>query len=431
MILIAAIVLFCLIGSFFCSLSEAALYSISRARIETLRRQGHKSGEVLASLRDEMDSTIAAILILATTINTGAAAWVGGLVVERFGDIWLGAFTGVFTFAILTVGEIVPKNLGYKYANQVAPVVAWPIRVMIWVFWPLVRISTAFTALFGQRARLAPVPEDDIISLVSMSVQEGGIRTQEARWVANALHLDKVSAKDLMTPARVVRRVSADMPLKMTSPDADVWRFSRLPVFDAADPGSIVGVLERRTVFHALVTSTAEGLMRDHMKPAVFVEESAAAHALLDLFIKQRTHLFCVKNAKGRWTGIVTLEDVLEALLGQEIVGEQDLYVDMQVAAKESEHAQQLGADLREAGGVIEVVVVLAGSALAGRALRDAGLPHDVVVGTIVRGGVVVVPRGESVLIPGDRVTLIGKKDDVERARRELSQPAAPTERTP
>ncbi|MBI3297812.1 MAG: DUF21 domain-containing protein [Elusimicrobia bacterium] len=428
---LGALVLVCLAASFFASLAEAALYSIGRARIETLRRQGHGSGAILAALRDNIDAPIAAILILNTSVNTGAAAWVGVLALERFGEGGLAWFTGFFALSILIFGELIPKNLGYKYANQAAPLVAWPIRVLVWVLWPLVKVSAAFTALFGSRARLAPVPEDDIISLATMSMQGGGIRTQEAKWVVNALHLDKLTARDIMTPALVVWRVSAEMPLSMAAPEAEVWRFSRIPVYAGSDDVHIVGVVERRRVFQELVTGGGERTIRELMSPPVFVDEELRAHALLDMFIKSRTHLFCVRKADGRWSGIVSLEDVLEALLGQEIVGEQDMFEDMQHAAREAERAHSLSAEIKEGGGVIERAVVAAGAGLAGRLLREAGLPREVVIGTIVRGGTVIVPHGETRLLPGDKVTLIGKKDDVQRALRGLTEPAALTEPMP
>ncbi|MBI2362542.1 MAG: DUF21 domain-containing protein [Elusimicrobia bacterium] len=431
MLLLSALVFLCLAGSFSCSLAEAALYSISRARIETLRRQNHPSAAVLAGLRDHIDAPIAAILILNTAINTGVSAWLGALVGERYGDAALGIFTGLFTFGILMVGEIVPKNLGFKYANHVAPLVAWPVQAAVWLLWPLVKAITLLTGLFGQNARLAPVPEDDIISLADMSLKAGGIRSQEARWVVNALHLDKLCARDLMTPALVVWRVAADMPLKMAAPEADAWRFSRIPVFDPADDAKIIGVVQRRKVFQELVSGGSERLMRELMEPAFFVEDALPAHALLDMFIRQRNHLFCVRDGPGRWLGIVTLEDVLEALLGTEIVGEQDIHDDMQQAAKDIEHTQALAAELKAAGARMEVVSVERGAPLAGRSLKDAGLPKGVVVATIMRRGAIVVPHGRTRLVPGDKVTLMGKSDDVERALASLIKPAATTEPTP
>ena len=432
MVLLLSLVILCVVGSAFFSLAEAALYSISRARIETLRRQKLPSAEVLAALRENMDEPIVAILIGNTAINTGVAALIGAAAAERFGGASLGLFTAAFAFAVLVIGEIIPKNLGFQFANVVAPYMAYPIRVLVFLLWPLIRASKAVTGLFGAQARIAQVPKDDIISLADMSLKGGGIRSQEARWVVNALHLDKLTARDIMTPALVVMRVAADMPLKMAAPEAEVWRYSRLPVFEPADDARIIGVVERRRVFQDLVAGNGEKPMSELMRPVVFVEESLPAHTLLDQFVKQRDHLFCVRDAAGRWTGIVSLEDVLEALLGQEIVGEQDLYDDMQQAAAEAQRTQALAADLKAAGALIEVVPVEKGAALAGKALKDAALPAGVVVGTIVRRGLVVVPHGKTRLLAGDRVTLIGKKDDVETAKRSLMAapahaPGAPT----
>lgn len=426
MLVLLLLVLLCVVGSAFFSLAEASLYSISRARIETLRRQGHRSAGVLSGLRDNMDEPIAAILIGNTAVNTGVAALIGAAASQVFEGRALWAFTGAFALAVLIVGEIVPKNLGFQSANVLAPYLAWPVRALVTALWPLIWASKVVTRMFGSNVRLAQVPKDDIISLADMSLKGGGIRSQEARWVVNALHLDKLTARDIMTPALVVMRVAADMPLKMAAPEAEVWRYSRLPVFEPTDDAKILGVVERRKVFQELVAGGGEKPMSELSRPAVFVEETLPAHTLLDQFIKQRTHLFCVRDLQGRWTGIVTLEDVLEALLGQEIVGEQDLYEDMQQAAREARQTQALAEDLKAAGALIEVVPVEKGAALAGKSLKDAALPSGVVVGTIMRRGLVVVPHGKTRLMPGDRVTLIGKKDDVETARRGLTAAPVP-----
>ncbi|MBI5597307.1 MAG: DUF21 domain-containing protein [Elusimicrobia bacterium] len=431
MVLFALLVAVSIAGAFFTSLAEASLYSISRARIETLRRLRHPSGEVLARLRDDIDRPVATLLILNTAFEAGAAAWVGAAAAAAFGEAWIGLVSAGFTLAVIVIGELLPKSLGIKHAHTVAPAVARPLAAVIWAMGPLVRVCVAVTDLFGKHQRLAPVPEDDIISLADMSLKAGGIRSQEARWVVNALHLDKLSARDLMTPALVVWRVAADMPLKMAAPEADMWRFSRIPVYDPADDARIIGVVERRKVFQELVAGGGERTVRELMLEAVFVEDSLPAHALLDMFVKGRKHLFCVKDSAGRWLGIVTLEDVLEALLGLEIVGEQDIHDDMQQAAKDIEHTQALAAELKAAGARMEVVSVERGAPLAGRSLKDAGLPKGVVVGTIVRRGVIVVPHGRTRLVPGDKVTLIGKSDDVERALASLTKPAATTEPMP
>jgi len=142
-----------------------------------------------------------------------------------------------------------------------------------------------------------------------------------------------------MTPNPVVARVPGKMRIGDTSTGADHWRFSRLPVCGADDPDDIVGVVHRRRIFAALARDEFEGAIADLMEPAEFVPEDLPAHQLLDSFLKKRQHLFCVLNKEGRFTGVVTLEDVLECLLGREIVDETDLHEDMQELAKRRKDA--------------------------------------------------------------------------------------------
>lgn len=425
MALLVVVVCAVLLGSFLCSLMEASFYSISRAQIETLKRKGDRRGSVLAELRDRADEPIAAILIVNTVMNTAGAALAGALVTQIYGSWLLGWFSAAFTAAILFLSEIVPKSIGFKFAGRTGPMLARPLKLMTLVLWPLVRLCVMITNSFGRNSRISVVSEEDIISMALMSERSGSIHSHEVRWIANALNLDKVSAKDIMTPASVVRRVAADLPLEELDTDAEHWSFSRVPVYLSGEPDRIVGVVQRREVFHRLVEGAGGIRISDLMDPPIFVAESLPAHELLNLFIKYRKHLFCVRDAAARWTGIVTLEDVLETLLGTEIVGEQDLYDDMQEAARQAEHVQLLTRSLMRGGGVIENVVLQPASELSGKRIRDAGLPSQVLIGPILREGAVIVPRGDLALQPGDKITLIGAKQDVAQARRRLEPEAA------
>lgn len=423
MFLIAVVVSVVLTGSFFCSLMEAALYSISRARIETLRRRGEKTGEILAQLRDRVDEPIAAILILNTVMNTAGSVLAGALVADHYGSSHLGLFSAALTVSILILSEIIPKSLGFKYAGRVAPLIAWPLRALVWIFWPLVRFCVFIINSFGKDTRISAATEDDIISMAMLGQRHGSIQAQEAKWIANALHLDKVCARDIMTPASVVRRVPSDMPLSRTETDADHWSFSRIPVYMPGDTDQIVGVVHRREVFQYLVEGKKDLLMQDIMTAPIFVPATMPAHELLNHFIKRRKHLFCVSEKGGHWVGIVSLEDVLEALIGTEIVGEQDLYEDMQEAARQTTTAQALTQDLKRGGGIIEHVMISPLSGLVGKSIMDSGLPEEALIGPIVRDGTVIVPRGNVVLQAGDKIALIGMRKDVEEAKLRLSPP--------
>jgi CBS domain containing-hemolysin-like protein len=336
MMLIVIVVGVSLLTSFFCSLLEACLLSISRSQIETLRRRKDPRGELLAQLRNRMDESIVTILIANTVANTLGAAWAGALIQERYGNTWLGVFSGGFTGAVLFFGEIVPKSLGVRFAPVLAPTVALPLRAMVWCMMPLTKICVLLTRMWqkgGSGASHGTV--DDIISLAHLVHHQGEIEEREASWVANVLQLDDVTAEDLMTPNPVVARVPVAMKTGETTLDADHWRFSRLPVCADDDPDRILGVVHRRKVFDALARDRFEVTIGELMEPPVFVREDVNAHELLERFLNTRRHLFCVTNAEGQFVGVVTLEDVLECLLGEEIVDETDLHEDMQALARQ------------------------------------------------------------------------------------------------
>jgi CBS domain containing-hemolysin-like protein len=325
--------------SFVCSLVESTMYSITRSQIETLRRQGHARGETLLYLRRHIDETIASILILNTTANVLGPAIAGGIVASHYQSVSMGLFSGALTFVVLFFGEIVPKTLGVRHAVRLAPLVALPLRLVGWVLWPLVQACVFLPRRLGRSGGPLHGTEEDIISLAGLVADQGQILAHEAQWVANALRLNDVTAYDLMTPNPVVARVPDVMRLRDTAIGADHWRFSRLPVCKNDDPDAIVGVLRRRKVFDALARDEFDRSMGELMDPPEFVHEDMPAHQLLDRFLEKRRHLFCVQDETGRFTGVVTLEDVMECLLGREIVDETDLHEDMQALARRRKDA--------------------------------------------------------------------------------------------
>jgi CBS domain containing-hemolysin-like protein len=337
-LIITAVSLVC---AFFCSLAETCIYSITRSRIESLRREGKPSGARLAQLRANIDETIAAILILNTFANSFGAVLAGGVVDREYGSWRLGVLTAsivfgfLFTSTILFFSEIIPKSLGVKFANRVGPALATPLVWLVRILKPLVLMSVAVTRLWGKGTHLHHATEEDIINLAALGQRQGQILPQEAKWVANALRLNDMTAYDLMTPNTVVARLPETLPLRGLTIDAQHWRFSRIPVCLDDNPDAIVGVIHRQRVFDALAKDQFHLTMRDLMIPPDFVDEKTPAHQLLDEFLKKRRHLFCVKDEAGAFIGVVTLEDVLECLLGLEIVDERDAHVDMQELARQ------------------------------------------------------------------------------------------------
>ncbi|QDU59197.1 Hemolysin C [Planctomycetes bacterium Pan216] len=330
-----------LLGSFICSLLEAVLYTVTPSQVELLRKRQVFGADLLARLRTDMQEPIAAILTINTITHTVGAAWCGALVGHNYGDFALGIFAAVFTLAILFVTEIVPKSLGVTYAYQMAPWIAWPIQVQIWLIWPVVKISALVMALFTQKDENLFPTEEEIMAMTRLAMKGGELRPQELAWVENSLRLDQVKAADLMTPRTVVYSLPADLPIEDVKERSRHWVHSRLPLTEDQDPDQIVGMVHRRDVFDAFVRpKPAVKTLRDIKRDLEFVPESMRGHQLLDKFIKEKRHMVGVISEYGGFEGVVTLEDVLECLLGDEIVDEHDRHADLQKVARERAKAR-------------------------------------------------------------------------------------------
>lgn len=334
MYVILTISIVSLVGSFLCSLMEAAIYSIPRSRIESLKREGDPGGIRLARLRDKIDEPIAAILTLNTAVNVLGASIAGSLVARYYGDTWLGVFSGAFTAGVLIFSEIIPKSLGVTYANTLAPRLSIVIEFLIKILWPFVKMSVLITKLWGKNAHLNFPTEDDLKSLAELTHQGGSILPEEAEIVSNALRLDDMRVGEIMTPKSVVQEMPDTTVLGEIDLDSEYWHYSRLPVYTEGDPDNIVGVALRSDVSMALLRSEGDKTLRSIMVAPDTVSEDMYLNELLKRFIITRRHLFCVKNEQHEYTGIVTLEDIIESLIGEEIVDELDIHEDMQELAK-------------------------------------------------------------------------------------------------
>lgn len=323
-----------LLASFMCSLFEAALYSITPSQVEVLKQEGARGSERLARLREDVEGPIAAILTVNTIAHTVGAAWCGAMVGEIFGSAAVGVFAAIFTVLVLAVTEIIPKSVGVRYATTLGPMIVWPLQLMIWSVWPIVWVAERSMRLLTGRTERADPSEAEVVLFSRMAKRGGSVREEEHRWVKNALLLDRVSAAELRTPRPVVFMLSADARVGDVVAGGS-WAHSRVPVTDGGDPDRIIGLVHAREVFAAAIAGRENERLRDLIHPIEFVPETMRAHDLLNLFLQKRKHMVAVADEYGGFEGVVTLEDVLECMLGQEIVDESDEIEDMQ------EHARQ------------------------------------------------------------------------------------------
>lgn len=337
-----------LLASFLCSLFEAALYAISPARIEVLRQRGVRGANRLARLRGNVEEPIAAILTVNTIAHTVGAAWCGAMVGQALGSRAVGVFAAVFTVLVLALTEIVPKSLGVRHAERLGPIIVTPLQAMIWSVWPVVWVvKRSMGGLSGG----AYGPTEDEVEVVSrLAASQGAVRQEEHRWVRNALHLDRITASDLRTPRTVVETLDADTPVRVLLEHVESWVHSRVPVVEGSDRDQVLGLVHRREVLDAaLRRPDAELLVRDLLRPIRFVPETMAANELLELFIADRAHMAAVVDEYGGFEGVVTLEDVLESLLGAEIVDEHDEVENMQALALERSRRRRAAGDAQTA----------------------------------------------------------------------------------
>jgi len=326
-----------LLASFLCSLFEAALYSLTPAQIEVMRARGDPNAERLDHLRTHVEEPIAAILTINTIAHTIGASVCGALVGARYGSTAVGVFAAIFTVLVLALTEIVPKSLGVRYAEVLGPRIVLPLRLMIAAVWPLVWIVKRASRRIASPTAIAGPSEEEVLAVSRLAARSGRVRSEEHKWVRNALHLDAVTAGELYTPRTVVETIPADMPLAEIRDRPERWVHSRIPVTEGLDDkDGVIGCLYRREAIDAALgdpggTSTA----RDVMRPLHFIPSSMPAHLILDLFLAGREHIAGVLDEYGTFQGVVALEDILESLLGEEIVDEHDQDADLREVARE------------------------------------------------------------------------------------------------
>jgi len=328
------VLLVCLVAgvSFLCSLCEAALYAVPMGAVESMVHEGKLYGRLLKKLKQHVDKPIAAILSLNTIANTAGAVLTGAVFVSIYGEHWLWAFSAAFTVLILFFSEIVPKTIGVVYSRSLGRFVVWPIQFFVWSLSPLVWLITRSTSLIVPKKRQTITPQE-IMSLARLSREEGSIAFMEENIIQNILVLRKKKAGNIMTPRTVVTSLDADLTLREAHEKSQGWPHSRVPVYKENNE-DIVGFVLRRDVFNAMCDGQGERKLSEIMVPIHFVPETVRADELLKQFLEKRQHLFVVVDEYGGMAGVVTLEDVLEEIIGREIVGESDPAVDMAEMAR-------------------------------------------------------------------------------------------------
>jgi len=317
-----------------CSILEAVLYSVPNSHVEILKKNGQASGKTLEALKGDIHKPITAILTLNTVANTMGAAVAGAAAAAVFGDTNLGWFSVAFTLTILIFSEILPKTIGVAYCRELAPWIALPIRLLVNILTPAIWFCQAIIRLIPRTTEETLVSAEEVLAIAALSHRAGEINTQEERVINNILQLKVKYVKDVMTPRTVTFVLDGSMSVAEARNYTDEWNLhSRVPIYNK-DPDDIIGVILRRDV----LLTAAEGMdsikLTSLARTVHFVPESMPLSQVLVNFFEKKRHLFVVIDEYGSVTGVITLEDVIEEIVGEEIMDESDQIKDMRALAK-------------------------------------------------------------------------------------------------
>lgn len=320
--------------SFMCSVLEAVLLSTPVSFISMKESQGVKTASLLMEYKTNVDRPVAAILTLNTIAHTIGAAGVGSESVKVFGEAYFGIISAILTLLILVLSEIIPKTIGASYWRSLAMPSAKVIRVLIVITYPLVWLSELLTRCVSPKIQPLVVSREEVAAMVNVGTDEGVIEAAENKVIQNFLKLSNVCAKDIMTPFVVVASVPAATTMKEFYDNQSLSSFSRIPVFDS-NREFITGYVRRANVLEMLTQDKFTMPLSEIIRPILFFMEDTRVSDIWQRMLEKKEHISVITDEYGCMRGIVTMEDVIETMLGVEIVDECDTTTDLQAMARE------------------------------------------------------------------------------------------------
>lgn len=342
--------------SFLCSVWEAVLLSITPSFVEVSYKEGTTTGKLLKAFKKDIDRPLSAILTLNTIAHTVGAIGVGAQAGKQFGDqdMVLGgmvlpfsveAFVGaVMTLAILILSEIIPKTIGANNWKQLSGFTVRSLNVIIYALYPLVWFSQFITKILKKDKEKSVLSRADFSAMAEIGEKEGIFRSNESKIIHNLLRLNTIRAKDIMTPRTVVKVANQEVTIQEFYERNQRLQFSRIPIY-AESKDHINGFVLKDEILSNIIKDNGQAPLKDIMREINIVNEQMPLPDLFNRMMEKREHIALVVDEFGGMAGILTMEDVIETLLGIEIVDEQDNIEDMQMLARRNweKRAEVLG----------------------------------------------------------------------------------------
>jgi CBS domain containing-hemolysin-like protein len=335
--------------SFLCSVAEAVILSVTHPYISVLEKEGHNSAFVLRKMKQNINDPLAAILTLNTTAHTIGAAGAGAQAAVVFGNAYVGIASAVLTLLILIFSEIIPKTLGAHYWRQLAPLTAYLLQFLIWILYPFIWMSALLTKLLSGGHVHGQFRRDEFAAMAQAGADEGKLDQHESLILKNLLLLRETRVNDVMTPRTVVFSLRENLLVKDYFEQHNSSRFSRIPIYQD-NKDHVTGFVLRSDLLLSHARGNSKNPLTVYRREITTLPNTSSIQACFEIFMEKRSHIMLVVDEYGSMEGILTLEDILETLLGIEIVDEGDKIDDMRKLARRlwKKRAEAMGIELEE-----------------------------------------------------------------------------------
>ncbi len=339
--------------SFMCSILEAVLLSVTPTFINIKLREGKQYATILEELKKDVDKPLIAILTLNTIAHTVGAILVGvqaeqlPFKIDILGVNIVGIVSTIMTFLILVLSEIIPKTIGATHWKALANFTSKALVILIaplkytGILW-LLQLTTKVVGGKGHHGSV--LSREDFSAMTDIAHQEGVFEESESKVIKNLLNFKKVQTKDVMTPRTVMEATSEDLTIEEFFIKHQNTRFSRIPVYKTK-VDNITGLVLRDDIFKEMANGNGAKKLIEIKRPILFIQRSLPIPSVFNQLIESKNHLALVVDEYGSVSGLVTMEDVIETLLGLEIMDETDREDDMQELARKNweKRAKKLG----------------------------------------------------------------------------------------
>ncbi|MFK7849373.1 MAG: CNNM domain-containing protein [Akkermansiaceae bacterium] len=351
MTLLIFYVLLAICVSFLCSILEATLLTVTPSTIERAKQKEMPWAIRMEKLKGDIDRPLSAILTLNTIAHTMGAAGAGAQWAQLTGNKYEAVFAGALTVAILVFTEIIPKTIGARFANSLAPSTTLVLNFLVTALKPLVLASKSITSLIAPNEKETDHTEhrDEILAMARIGEESGSLRKGESRFVHNLIQLNAMKVSDIMTPRPVIFSLPQSTPLADFAAVIENKPFTRIPVYDSGNDDFTGFIIRGDALLAHLKDHYDTGTLADVLKPIAATPEYTQVDTLFQRFIAERHHIMLITDEFGTTVGLVTLEDIIETIFGIEILDETDRHPDLQQHARTLWHnrAKKMGIDIK------------------------------------------------------------------------------------